>query len=45
MTGFGYRKYLAGENLPKPKRRFLRKSERMEPGDVKTMARVGKFEK
>lgn len=45
MTARGYRKYLAGDNIPRPKRRFLRKKERMNIGDIKTMFRVTKFKK
>lgn len=43
MVYQGYRKYLAGDQIPKPKKRFLRKSERLSVGDVKTMLRVKKF--
>ncbi len=45
MRGFGYKKFLSGDDIPRPKRRFLKKSERMEPGDVKIMAGVSRFKK
>lgn len=43
MESFGYRKLIMGKDIPRPKRRFLKKSERMNVGDRKTMARITKF--
>ena len=46
MTAQGYRKYLTAEQgLPKPKRRFLKKKERMEVGDRKIMFRIDRLKK
>lgn len=43
MRSFGYRKYLHGDRLPRPKRRFLRSKEKMQVGDTKLMAKIGKI--
>lgn len=46
MKSMGYRKFLTAERgLPRPKRRFLKKEDKMEVGDQKTMFHVTKFKK
>ncbi len=41
MTKQGYRKYLAGKDIPRPKRR---RRSKMEVGDTQTMSRITKIE-
>lgn len=46
MKSMGYRKYLTAEQgLPRPKRRFLKRSERMGIGDRKIMFVIDRLKK
>lgn len=45
MESFGYKKLLMGKDIPRPKRGFLRKDEKLEIGDIKIMGGVTRFKK